>query len=164
MLKKEYYIITILFIYLVFNSCNGIGDPGGEPVYDGLTFRISNRTNEIYQGEIVIGSLVNNKFIATDSIKFIRSLEVGSALSNYPHFVGENRWKPNLAKIRKIPSERCYFKLKLSNGRSGIITRYNSNEFFCLLLPATKHYRGEFGRIFLNIDYNQLSGRAAEEF
>lgn len=152
-------VLIVIMLTTIF-SC---ADPGGEPVYDGLTFQISNRTNEIYQGEIVIGSLVNNKFIATDSIKFIRSLEVGSALSNYPHFVGENRWKPNLAKIRNIPSERCYFKLKLSNGRFGIITRYNSNELFSLLLPVSEYFSGDYGLIFLNIDDNQLSGLAAEE-
>ena len=138
------------------------GDIDGDEHYDGLTFRVSNRTNQKYQGEIFIGAMVNNKFIATDSIKFVRDLVTGS--QNLSHFINENRWKPNLAKIRNIPSERCYFKLKLSNGRSGIITRYNSNEFFSLLLPVSEYFSRDYGLIFLNIDDNQLSGRAAEEF
>lgn len=155
-------IKTILLV-LILNSCNGIGDPGGEPIYDGFVVTIANSTNQIYRGEIVIGALKNNSFISTDSIQFERNLEIGNATGGF-YFVNEKRWKPNLNKIKNIPSERCYFKLKLSNGRSSIITRYNSNVLFSLLLPEENYFKGDFGKLYLNIDDTQISGYAAEEF
>ena len=95
-------------------------------------------------------------------MKFKRSLERGNSTVGF-HFVDEGGWKPDLNKIKIIPSERCYFKLKLSNGRSGVITRYNSNELFSLLLPEENYFRGDYGVLYLNIDDTQISGYAAEE-
>jgi len=132
MFRKNNILIIVLCVIL--NSYNGIGDPGGEPIYDGFVITFANSTNQIYQGELVIGGLKNNNFIPTDSAKFKRSLEIGNSTGGF-HFVDEGGWKLDLNKTKIIPSERCYFKLKLSNGRSSIIARYNSNDLFSLLLP-----------------------------
>lgn len=152
----------LCFISFLLTSCGDIGDPGGEPIYNGFLVTVANSTNQIYQGELVIGGLKNNNFIPTDSVKFKRDLEIGNSTVGY-HFVDEGGWKPDLNKIKIIPSERCYFKLKLSNGRSSIIARYNSNELFSLLLPKENYFRGDYGVLYLNIDDTQISGYAAEE-
>lgn len=156
--------IKNLIKYIAFLLIFSCADPGGDPVFEGFEFSVANRTNLVYQGEIVIGGFVNNKFIATDSIQFIRDLKIGGgAVTLGYHFIDDNRWKPNLDKIRNIPSEKCYFKLKLSNGRTGIITKYNSNELFSLFLPKNKQFKGRYGNLFLHIDNDQISGNASEE-
>jgi len=158
MKTKIYYPLFLILLFSI--SCS---DPGGEPIFDGFTFRIWNFTDEVYEGEIVIGSFKNENFIAIDSIKFERKLQIGGA-ALLSHFIRENSWKPDLDKIRNVPSNRCFFKLKLSNGRSGVLTRYNSEELFSLLLPQKKHFRGEYGELFLNIEDTQLTGGAVKEF
>lgn len=137
-------------------------DAGGDTIYDGFTFRISNRTNQVYEGEIFIGTLKNSNFIAIDSIKFERKLEIGGS-TLLSHFIGGNRWKPNLDKIKSLSSERCYFKLKLSSDREELVTRYNSTDLFSLLLPNKNFFEGDFGEILLNISDSQISGSAAME-
>ncbi|MFK8060816.1 MAG: hypothetical protein AB8B78_12090 [Polaribacter sp.] len=154
--------ILILFITLVLLSCDGIGDPGGEPIFDGFMISVNNSTNKVYQGEIVIGGLQNNNFIATDSVSFKRDLEIGGSNLGF-HFVNDNRWKPNLDKIKTLPSDSCYFKLKLSSGRQEIITRYNSNKLFSLKLPETTNFKGDFGRLIISISDTSVIGRAAKE-
>lgn len=154
-MKTKYIILAISLFFMV--SC---GDPGGETVYDGFSFSIPNQTNEVYKGEIVIGGLINNKFVPTDSLTFLRELKTGNAV--YPHFFDENRWKPDLDKIRNVPSERCYFKLKLSNGREEMLVFFNSTEFFNLKLPNTKNFVGDYGRLFVTVFDTEIVGNAAE--
>lgn len=151
--------IILLISFLVITSCDFEDE---DVIRNGFTFRIANRTNEAYIAAIVIGGFKNNNFIATDSINFERALEIGGS-NLLSHFVDENRWKPSLDKIRNIPSNRCYFKLKLSNSREEMITRYNSSELMSLLLPNSNVFKGDFGAIYLNINDSQISGKAAEE-
>ena len=126
-MKKN--ICGILLMIIFFLSC---ADPGGEFIFDGFELNFSNRTNINYKGELVIGGLVNGDFIPTDSV-VIDEIKMGSnnVLSTY---FDEDRWKPNLSKIRGLSSDRCYFKLKLSNGREEMLVFFNSTELFNLKL------------------------------
>lgn len=152
------YNIILIFSIIILQSCS---DPGGEKSYEGFEFTIPNSTNQVYTGEIVIGGLVDNVFRPTDSIFFLRDLEIGN-LNLLPHFFDGNRWKPNLDKIRSLPSERCYFKLKLSNGREEMLVFFNSTELFNLKLPNTKNFIDDYGRLFVNISNTDIVGNAAE--
>ena len=149
-------LILLLFTLTLF-SCS---DPGGDPVFDGFEFAIKNETNKKYSIELVIGGMKNDVFIPTDSIIMQPEIEANS----YPSYFSEaNRWKPNLNKIRNIPSERCFFKIKLLNNRSEMISRYNQQELMGLLLPEDEVFEGDYGRLLIVIWENEVTGRAAEE-
>jgi len=150
----------VLILLLILYSCGDIGDPGGEPIYEGFVFSVLNRTKDIFQGKILIGAIQDNTFKATDSIVFNRSLEIGG-LDLFSHFVGENRWKPDLEKIRKI-SNQCYFKIKLSNGRKEILLDFDTNDFFNLDLPSDNFFTGDYGKIYITIRPDNTWGDVAE--
>jgi len=149
--------ILLLLLTLTLFSCS---DPGGDPVFDGFQFAIKNETNKKYSIELVIGGMKNDVFIPTDSIIMQPEIEANS----YPsYFTEANRWKPNLNKIRAIPSERCYFKIKLSNNRVELIGRYNQQELMGLLLPNEDVFEGDYGRLLIAIWENEVTGYAGEE-
>lgn len=157
MKTKNIFLAVISLLFMV--SC---ADPGGEPIYDGFSIAISNNSDQSYSvRKIIVGGLKNNLFVPTDTIVPTTDIEIRS---NYLEsvFLDANRWKPDLDKIRNIPSERCYFKLKLSNGREEMLVVYNSTDFFNLKLPNTKNFVGDYGRLFFTIFDTEIIGRAAE--
>ena len=151
-------ILLIVITVLIFNSC---ADPGGDPTFDGLEFSIWNRTSEDHEIEIIIGGMKNGVFIPTDSITINPMLKSNSS---YNYYTDETRWKPSLNEIRMLPSQSCYFKIKLSNQRQEMIKRFNqSSVFFRLLLPSEDNYVGGYGSLYINIYNDKVTGHAAEE-
>jgi hypothetical protein len=149
--------ITIILVFsLFFISCLIDEDF----IREGFQTNYFNDTNQTYTGKIIIGGFKNNLFVATDSINFERAIESNRQTIM---FTDANRWKPDLDKIRNLPSARCYFKIQLSDGRNQLITRYNSSELTSLQIPNTTHFRGDFGRIFISIRNDQISGSAVKE-
>lgn len=162
---KKIHIILLLGA-LSFISCLGdFGDPGGEPNYEGFLVGLYNPSEISYNnGELVIGSFDNQgNFIATDSI-ILNDIKGGRSFENY--FVNENRWKPDLNRIRAIPSDTCYFKLKLSNGREEIIKKNVFGEGqMALRLPTNKdNFRGAFGSLGIYIENEFVYGGAQERY
>ena len=151
-------LIIILVFSLLFISC--LIDEDEDDIRDGFQITYFNDTNQTYIGKIIIGGLENNLFVATDSINFDREIEANRQTIMY---MDKDRWKPDLIKIREIPVENCYFKIKLSDGRSQLIKRINSNELMNLKLPSTQNFRGDFGRIFINVKDNLIYGSAIKE-
>lgn len=158
MIKTKFLIGLIITLIII--SCDGIGDPGGEPIYNGFEFSVLNRTNNTYEGKILIGGLENNIFKATDSVNFSRPLEIGG-LDLSSHFVGDNRWQPNLETVRKI-SNKCYFKIKLNNNRNEVLLDFDTNGFFSLDLPQSDFFKGGNGKIFITIKEDNIWGDVAE--
>ncbi len=149
-------LILLLFTLTLF-SCS---DPGGDPVFDGFEFDFRNKTNQEYTIEIVIGGMQNGTFVPTDSILMPSELIANKNISFYTE---ENRWKPNLNKIKAIPSERCYFKIKLSPQREEVIIKSGQSDALGLLLPSSNFFAGDYGRLIIGIWENEVTGRAAEE-
>jgi len=149
--NKKYFILVVLCFF--FRAC--INDENN--ISEGFTFRVTNRTDIIYKAEIVIGGFVNNTFIPTDSISFNRNLEIGGATLD-SHFINDNRWKPQLNKIRNIPTNKAYFKLKLSNGRSEILKIFNTQSLFNVAIPEFTNIFDRRGEISILIEDNQISG------
>jgi len=149
--------IKLLFVAILFVSC--LIDEDEDVIRDGFKITYFNDTNQTYTGKIIIGGLENNLFVATDSINFDREIEANRQTIMY---MDKDRWKPDLDKIRNLPSARCYFKIQLSDTRNQLITRYNSSELTSLQIPNTTHFRGDFGRIFISIRNDQISGRAVQ--
>lgn len=154
-MKKTIFILIVSA--LVFISCT---DPGGDPIYDGFKLQVSNSTNTDYDLEIVIGGKKNGVFIPTDSIK-MQPPAIKNRSSYY--FLESNRWMPDLSKIKALPSDSCYFKLKLSNQRVEFIKRFNQQKALSLLLPNKNYYRGDYGWLLISIWDDKVTGRAAEE-
>lgn len=154
-MKKIVY--TLIASALIFISCS---DPGGDPIYDGFKLQVSNRTNTDYNIEIVIGGKKNGIFIPTDSIKM--NQPVIKKKSNY-YFIEDNRWMPDLSKIKALPSDSCYFKLKLSNQRVEFIKRFNQQKALNLQLPNKNYYTGDYGWLLISIWDDKITGYAAEE-
>lgn len=157
MFRKKY--ISVLVLYLIFNSCDGVGDPGGEPVYDGFEFNIFNGTSKIINAELIIGAFVNGSFISTDSV-YINDIEIGRSYP-MPGFFNEDTWKPELQTIRSL-SNRCYFKLKLPNKRQELLTEFESSELFILTLPKNNQFTGRFGKLFISFNEINMWGDVAE--
>lgn len=151
---------TKLFIFLFYllNSCT---DPGGDPLFEGFEVSFINNTNEVYDAEIVVGGYKNDIFMSTDSIS-LSNIKRGK--NNGSYFIDKNRWKPNLDKIRNLPSEKCGFKIKLSNGREEFIIDSNTNEVKKLLLPEVGNFYGYFGFLIITINDSNFTGGAVEEF
>ena len=142
---KKIYLQLLCLVFL--SSCT---DPGGDPTFEGFTFGVANNTNKIYDATLYIGGIVNGNFMATDSI-LVDKIKNGSWDLYGFYFSDENRWKPNLDKIRDLPSERCYFKIKLSDGREKVILN-TSSEFFGLdISDGKKEFVNEKGRIYIYI-------------
>ena len=156
LMKKR--ILLLVFTVLILFSC---ADPGGDPEYRGFEFNVWNRTNVDSSLEIVIGGMKNGVFIPTDSITINQILKSNSS---YNYYTDKTRWKPSLNEIRMLPSQSCYFKIKLSNQRQEMIKRFNqSSVFFRLLLPSEDNYVGDYGSLYINIYNNKVTGHAAEE-
>lgn len=154
--------LLIVFSLFLFISCE---DPGGDPIFEGFKFSFSNNLYTINDATLYIGGYKNGDFIKTDSITFIE-IEKGTIHTTRTHFAEDNRWKPNLEKIRKLANDSCYFKLKYKfvNIREEIIARYNSAEYFSLDISDGKDsFIGDKGSIFITIKDNTITGRAAEE-
>ena len=151
---KTKKIIPVLLCFILFNSC--VKDE--DRVFEGFSFYITSNVGSFEDSEIVIGGMQNGTFVPTDSIQFDKI----EYLSKHYYF-DENRWKPNLAKIRTIPSERCYFKIKLSDQREEFIKVYNQNDTMSLLLPSENVFTGDYGRLIIAITGTEVTGRAAEE-
>ncbi len=150
-------ILILALMVLTICSC---AESGSEPVFEGFEFGIKNRTNKKHSIEFVIGGMLNGKFVPTDSIKMQPEIEI----NGYPsYFTNENRWKPNLDKIRDIPSHRCYFKIKLSDNREEMVGRFNQQELMSLLLPSGNVFVGNYGRLYFTIWGNETIGSAEEE-
>ena len=155
---KKKYLQLLCLVFL--SSCT---DPGGDPTFEGFTFGFTNRTHKVYDARLYIGGFLNGGFIATDSID-INDLKTGSLHVNGFYFPEENRWKPNLDKIYALSSNRCYFKLKLSEAREEVIGRYNSSDLFSLDISDGKtNFIGDEGAIIIVIENNVIYGRAREE-
>lgn len=154
-MKKQNIIIGL--ILFVLTSC--VKDE--DRTQYGFTISFSNNTTKVYDAKMVIGGMKNGVFIATDSVN-VNQIKVGGDIHPY-YFNGDNRWKPNLDKIKTIPSERCYFMLKLSNNRTEMIGRYNQQEQMSLLLPNNDTFVDDFGRLIIALWDNEVTGYAAEE-
>jgi hypothetical protein len=149
-------LILLLFTLTLF-SCS---DPGGDPVFDGFEFDFRNKTNQEYTIEIVIGGMQNGTFVPTDSILMPSELIANKNISFYTE---ENRWKPNLNKIKAIPSERCYFKIKLSPQREEVIIKSGQSDALGLLLPSSNFFAGDYGRLIIGIWDNEVTGYTPKE-
>ena len=148
-------ILILWFLVLTFFSC---ADPGGERIFDGFSFTFYEYTGEDYDIEIVIGGMDNGVFIPTDSIKMETKLP--ALKKGYGYFFEGNRWKPDLDKIRAIPSSHCYFKIKLSNNRTEMIGRYNLPGLMSLLLPSSDAFSGDYGSLIISIRKDKITGKA----
>ena len=135
-------------------------DPGGDPIYEGLEFDFRNKTNEKYDIEIVIGGMSNGNFISTDSIVMPSKIQENSSKFFY---LDQDRWKPNLDKIRDIPSERCYFKIKLSLQREEMVKRSDKSDALGLLLPSNDFFAGDYGRLILVVEGSEVTGYTLKE-
>ena len=63
-MKTKIVIVVASFFLLI--SC---ADPGGDPVFEGFSLAIFNKTNQTYDdAKLFIGGMKNNVFIPTDSI------------------------------------------------------------------------------------------------
>ncbi|NVK51603.1 MAG: hypothetical protein HWD85_01620 [Flavobacteriaceae bacterium] len=153
---KKYSFLTLIIITLVLSSCVRDED---EP-YHGFVFDFWNYTDEVYDAELVIGGYKNGTFIPTDSI-LIHQIQKGEGKLFY--FSEENRWKPNLDRIRNIPSERCYFKLKLTPQRQEMIIRSGQTDILGLKLPSRRHFKGDFGKLIIGIRDTEITGYTPQE-
>jgi len=143
--------LIIVLTLLVFASC--VKDE--DRVFEGFTFVITNETDIEYDAEIFIGGMENGVFVWTES-KLITKIKSGG---NNPHyFIDENRWKPNLELIRALPSENCYFKLKLTNNREEILKIYNTTNPFNIDISNEKKNEGDEGRMYLYIHDDKVFG------
>lgn len=154
-MKKK--TLLLVFTVLLIFSC---ADPGGDPVFDGFEFDIRNKTNKDYSIEIVIGGMQNGNFIATDSIKLLPKIQMNN--SSF-YFTGEDRWRPNLNKIRTLSSEHCFFKIKLSSHRIEIIKKGILSEALSLKLPSGDFFEGDYGRLIIAVWDHDVTGYTPKE-
>ena len=150
-------ILILVLLVLTLGAC---ADPGGDPVFDGFEFDIRNKTNLEYNIEIIIGGMQNDNFIPTDSILLLPEIQVNSSKF---YFTKDNRWKPNLNKIRTISSKRCYFKIKLSDLREEMIKKSPQSEVLSLLLPSSDVFVGDYGKLIIAIWDNEVTGYTPKE-
>lgn len=151
-------IIILVISVLTFVSCVEIDDR----YIEGFSFSFANHTDKEYDAILYIGGIINRNFIATDSVE-VPNLKTGSFHIHGSYFNDENRWKPDLDKIRALPSQRCYFKIKLSDGREKVILN-TSSEFFGLdISDGKKEFVNEKGRIYMYIYDDDIFAKAAKE-
>ncbi|WP_298765197.1 hypothetical protein [uncultured Polaribacter sp.] len=150
--------VLIFFLIISFFSCE---DPGGEKEFEGFQFSFSNATNKELNAKIIIAGKFNGVFIPTDSTT-VKGIKAGINNSP-PFFVDEKRWKPNLAKIINIPSDRCYFTLKLSDNRTEMVGRFQSSELFSLLVIDKSNFIGDEGDIIISITDEEITASTVAE-
>lgn len=148
----------MLFSLILLFSCTGLG---GETNFKGFQFSIWNDTQQVLEAKIIIGGEQNGNYIATDSV-LIEEIKIGGNNPS-PFFLNENRWKPDLDKIRNIPANECFFVIDLSNGRRERIGRFQSNELFSLQLPNVYHFTGDRGDILLSIKDSEVTASTVAE-
>ena len=152
---------SILFLVITVLTLFSCADPGGDPIFDGFSFSFYEFTGEGYDIEVVIGGMDNGIFKPTDSVKM--GAKIPSLARGETYLYSNERWKPDLDKIRTIPSSHCYFKIKLSNDRGNrteMIGGYNQQELMKLLLPSGDAFVGEYGRLVILIRKNEIIGKA----
>lgn len=132
---------------LLFVACI---DLGGDVKYDGFELNFSNSVGENLDAVLYIGNYENLIFNPTDSI-LITNIPIGRTFP-LPNFFDNNRWKPDLNKIRDIPSLECYFKIKLSDGRNEMLTEFDSLKLFSLKLSEKNSIRGNNGVLFISVN------------
>ncbi len=153
---KKRILLLVLTVLTLF-SC---ADPGGEEVFEGFMFSFYEYTGEDYDVEIVIGGMDKGIFKPTDSIKMETKLPALKKAYNF--FLEDNRWQPDLNKIRAISSEKCYFKIKLSNNRTEMIGVYNQQDLMSLSLPSGDVFVGDYGRLIISIRKDRTTGKAVD--
>ncbi len=149
--------VFLFFCTMLFVSC---GDPGGDIIYEGFSISIYDRTETDLDYELYIGGFLQGNFIPTESL-LITNVELENIKPLTPYF-DQNNWKPDLNEIKNLPSDRCYFKIKLSDGREELLTAYSSNELFSLLMPDESNFSGRFGALFISIDTDETWANVAE--
>ncbi len=153
-MKKK--ILFLVIAILTLSSCVKDEDRS----FEGFSFFITNNASTVFENaEIVIGGMQNGVFVPTDSIK-LPKLE--RLIPKDYHF-DDNRWKPNLDKIRAIKSDSCYFKFKLSSQREELVGRYNKVELMSLLLPSGNVFKDDYGELLFTIQEDKVIGSAAKE-
>jgi hypothetical protein len=147
-MKKKLLVIVTAVLCLI--SC---GDPGGDPVFEGITVSVWNDTGSVINAQLYIGALKNNVFIPTDSVA-LESIEVrGNSNSYYSEY---NRWNPDLDLIKDLGVENCSFSVKFSNGRSSLLQYHG--------VPVGKNVengvriRGWSGRLSIGVYEKYISG------
>lgn len=148
---KYRIIIFISITLIVLNACEALDV---SPVLKGFFVKFLNETNEVYDAKLFIGGLEKEIFTATDSIE-IKQIELGGN-STLPYFVSPNRWEPDLNKIKNIPSDSCYFKLKLSNSREELIKVFGTTNLFSLKLPDKSYFEDNNGSLIIVINSDQI--------
>ncbi len=149
--------IIFVLTFFIFSSC--VKDE--DIVFNGFEFSFWNYTKEVYDAKMIIGGMQNGVFKPTDSID-VNQIKVGQGTNPY-YFIGENRWKPDLDKIKAIPSQHCYFKIRLSPHREEMIKRSGQSQILSLMLPNGDFFTGDYGSLIFGIRDNEVTGRAAKE-
>ena len=148
--------LLLVFTVLIFSSC--VKDK--DRVFNGFEFSFSNYTNKVYDAKMYIGGMKNGIFISTDSIN-VSQIKIGASGGYY--FGDENRWKPDLDKIRTIPSQHCYFKIRLSPQREEMIKRSGQSQILSLMLPSGDFFTGDYGSLIFGIRDSEVTGRVVKE-
>ena len=144
-MKKKMIVLIVLF---TLNGCTGLEDEN----YYGFEFHIHNGTSQEYNAEIVVGGFKNGVFIPTDSIRMNPIAISLSEHSGSSFFEEKNRWQPDMQKIRRIPSDSVFFKLKLTNDRQEFIKKSETNDaLFALKIPENNLLKNDKGAVGFRI-------------
>lgn len=149
--------LFLIYVLLLSVSCTSDWDRD----FEGFTFSFTNN-NKIENAKLYIGGIINGNFVKTDSI-FFSEIKTGTIHTNTGYFVDDNRWKPHLERIRNIPSDSCYFKLKFKD-REEILINSNSSGYFSLDISDSKEFFiNDKGSVLINIMSNEITARVASE-
>jgi hypothetical protein len=124
MKKRTEYLAFLVFTF-IFISCEK------DYFYEGgVTFRVINRTENIYnKANVYIGAVKENDFIVTDSIIFNDVIDKRAGTTELEAFDKTivDDWRPNLDKITEI-SSKGVFLFQLSNEEQLFIYPFNFPE------------------------------------
>ena len=141
-------ILIALIVLFTLNSCTGLEDDN----YYGFEFVVVNHTSQEYNAEIVVGGFKDGVFIPTDSIRMDPIVIHKPEYDASGFFKERNRWNPDMQKTRAIPSDSCYFKLKLTNDRQEFIKKSETNDaLFALEIPENNLFKNDNGIIGFRI-------------